>query len=57
MLKFCSGVPDFILQYHPREDWPGSAVVYIKASLAERGWGGRRGFVQHLAAIPEPPGL
>lgn len=40
LLKFCSGITDLILKYHPRGDRLGSGVVYIKASLVKSKGGG-----------------
>lgn len=42
MPKFCSGITDLILKYHPREGWLGSGVVYIKASLVKSEGGRER---------------
>lgn len=54
LLKLCSGVTDLILKYHPRGDWLGSGVVYIKASLV-KSEGGGTGFPAASCSHAEVP--
>lgn len=53
MPKFCSGITDLILKYHPREDWQGSGVVYIKVSKSEGGRGRASCSILHPHRSPQ----